>query len=379
MNRRIKSCTTPAQLCGLVLDEVKSFDEQNVPHALSRLAKMFRKRTKWLDEPSRRQTYAELLPAVDALTKRMLQLVGNYDSWDTSLSLWSYGQLGHHDEAALRALCDAALGVAPIFKPADCANTLVAFANLDFMHRELLKQLVVTVLDTLDDFQPGELAQVLWGFARVGCHPGEHFVEELVEAVQWRMQYYSTQELTMVLWSLVRLRHRPGLRFLQLAEGTLLQRLPHMAPVDVCVSVWTFAHLRYKAVRLLDEVPQAIAPQLHACKNSELCALVSAFATAHHFHRVMLEAVAAVAVPRLETISARDVAVLLWTYGAFHHRPAHPDFARAMAGALGARMRQFSPQGLAIVCKALAQLQWRSEPLMAELVAAAEAQLPGFK
>jgi hypothetical protein len=32
-----------------------------------------------------------------------------------------------------------------------------------------------------------------------------------------------------------------------------------------------------------------------------------------------------------------------------------------------------------MVVKALAQLQWRSEPLMVEVIAAAEAQLTAFK
>lgn len=90
----------------------------------------------------RARAAAELRPAVEALTKRMHQLIGNYDSWDTTLSLWAYAQLDHYDEGALRALCDAAVEVAPIFKPVDCANAVVAFAHLDYVHPELLRQIV---------------------------------------------------------------------------------------------------------------------------------------------------------------------------------------------------------------------------------------------
>lgn len=49
------------------------------------------------------------------------------------------------------------------------------------------------MLDTLDDFRPAEVAQVLWGMARLGVHPGATFLAEVVDAVQWRLQHYATQ------------------------------------------------------------------------------------------------------------------------------------------------------------------------------------------
>ncbi|KAG2427215.1 hypothetical protein HXX76_010931 [Chlamydomonas incerta] len=309
----------------------------------------------------------------------MHQLIGSYDSWDTTLSLWAYAQLDHYDEGALRALCDAAVEVAPIFKPVDCANAVVAFAHLDYVHPELLRQIVQTMLDTLDDYAPGEVCQVLWGFARLGVHPGHAFLAEVVDAVQWRLQGYGTQELDMVLWALVRLNYKPGPRFLRDVESVLLARLPHMAPCDIAIAVWSFARLRYKAVRFLDEVPAAIGPQLHNCRSAELCSLMSGFATAHHYHKSLLDAVADVLLSRLDGLTHHEMATALWTFGTFRHRPAHPDFAKQVAAALYARMRSFSPQGLAMVVKALAQLQWRSEPLMEQLIGAAEAKLTAFK
>ncbi|KAG2429447.1 hypothetical protein HYH02_014029 [Chlamydomonas schloesseri] len=390
LNRRIKSCHSPAQLAGLVLAEVGNFDQQNASHALSRLAKLYRGRRRGGYHPQQHPQHngggiadaraaAELRPAVEALTKRMHQLIGSYDPWDTTLSLWAYAQLDHYDEGALRALAEAAVAVAPILKPVDCANAVVAFAHLDYVHPELLRQIVQTVLDTLDDYQPGEVSQVLWGFARLGVHPGPGFLAEVVDAVQWRLAGYGTQELGMVLWALVRLGYKPGPRFLRQVEGLLLGRLPHMAPRDMAMATWCFARLRYKAVRWLDEVPAALGPQLRAASSAELCAVMSGFATAHHYHKALLDAVSEELLGRLEALSHQEVATALWTLGTFRHRPAHPDFARQVAAALYGRMRSFSPQGLAMVVKALAQLQWRSEPLLEALIAAAEAKLGGFK
>ncbi|EFJ48303.1 hypothetical protein VOLCADRAFT_91074 [Volvox carteri f. nagariensis] len=377
MNRRIKSCRSPASLVDLVQDEISNFDHQNVSHALSRLAKMFPGRTRGrphhhpsphvphaYNASARQQQLTELRPALKLLTRRMHQLIRNYDSWDVTLSLWSYAQLGYHDEHALRALCDAALAVAPLFKPVDCANSVVAFAYLDYLHTELLRQIVAVMLDSMDDFQPGEVCQVLWGFAKLGCHPGATLLHEVVATVHRNVRQYGTQELVLVLWALVRLGHKPGVRFLYDVETTLLQRLPHMAPPDLSLSVWTFAHLRYK---------------LRNCSNAELCSLVSGFGTAHHYHRMLLDAVAGVVLCRIETLTHQEVCVVLWTYGTFRHRPSNADFSKHMAATLYSRMPYFAPQGLAMIVKALAQLQWRSEPLLVALMAAAETKMNGFK
>ncbi|KAG2487301.1 hypothetical protein HYH03_014141 [Edaphochlamys debaryana] len=326
------------------------------------------------------QLQTELRPAVDAITRRIYQLIGTFDSWGASQSLWAYAELGWgHDELALRTLCEAALEVAPIFKPADCANAMMAFAKLDYVHEELLRQLVTTVLDTLNEFSPGEVAQVLWGFGRMRCHPGAPFLGEVMAAVQGRLQAYSTQELGMVLWGLARLGARPPPRFLRDTETVLLQRLGHLSPADMCMGVWSLSRLRYKPVRLLDEMPAALGPVLRSCQTRELLGIVSAFATAHHYHKVLLDDVAEVLVERMEDMTHHEVAVVLWTYGVFHHRPAHPDFGRVLAAELYGRMGGFSAQGLAMVAKALAQLQWRSEPLLVELAAAAATKIQAFK
>ncbi|GFR50194.1 hypothetical protein Agub_g12362, partial [Astrephomene gubernaculifera] len=386
MNRRIKSCDRAEQLASLVLEEVANFDQQNNTHALSRLAKLFRGSRQLLslsemvgNELPSAQVPPALLPAIQALTKRMYHLISSYDSWDATSSLWAYAQLGYVDEAAMDTLCNMALAMVHTFKPADCANVVVAFARMDYIHTELLRQLVPAVLDVIGECRPGEICQLLWAFARLGCHPGDLFLTEMVDAVHWHLDEYGNQELALVLWSLARLRHLPPLPFLAAAETHLLIRLPLLTPSDVCVSVWALPRLRYKAVRLLDELPAALLPRLPTLPNRELCGLVSAFATARHHHRVLLEAVAAEVLPRLPSLKPQELCIVLWTYGAFHHRPEHPDFARQLAGVLYDRMPQLSPQGLAMTAKALAQLRWRSGPLLAQLAGAAERQLAGFK
>jgi hypothetical protein len=48
-----------------------------------------------------------------------------------------------------------------------------------------------------------------------------------------------------------------------------------------------------QAVQLLDEVPAVLGPRLPGLRNSELCAVISGYANAHHYHRVSHRALAA--------------------------------------------------------------------------------------
>lgn len=41
-----------------------------------------------------------------------------------------------------------------------------------------------------------------------------------------------------------------------------------------------------QAVRLLDELPAAVVPELRSYGNRELCGLLTGYATAKHYHKV---------------------------------------------------------------------------------------------
>ena len=95
--------------------------------------------------------------------------------------------------------------------------------------------------------------------------------------------------------------------------------------------------------------------------------------------QVLLDAVAGAVQYRLDTMRPREVAVVAWAYGVFGHRPAPPEFSRSLAQALNKHMPDFTAQGLAMVAKAMALLQWRSDMLLQQLVALAEERVHEFK
>lgn len=148
-----RSCVSLSQLSSLVVDEVGSFDQANTACALNRLAKMYSARytslsqTNLLSGDEQQQARRELRPALEALTKRLSQVIYSCSAWDVSISLWSFAQLGWHDEATLQSLCEAALQLTPTFKPADCAQTVIAFTQIGYVHPELLRHIVTVGLD----------------------------------------------------------------------------------------------------------------------------------------------------------------------------------------------------------------------------------------
>ncbi len=147
-----RSCVSLSQLSSLVVDDVGSFDQANTACALNRLAKMYAARytslsqTNLLSGDEQQQARQELRPALEALTKRLTQIIYSCSAWDITVSLWSFAQLGWHDEATLQSLCDAALQLTPTFKPVDCAQTVTAFTQIGYVHPELLRHIVTVGL-----------------------------------------------------------------------------------------------------------------------------------------------------------------------------------------------------------------------------------------
>lgn len=386
MNRRIKGCKALKPLTELIRQDIAGFDSVNTSFALYKLGRLHSDTLHGLAALGReqlnshRQTYREdVLPAAEALTARLHQVIQDFEPWDTTLSLRAYAALRHYDEATISLLCNRALETSLLLKPIDCANAMVCLAELGFRPQELLKQIVRAMLDNIEECNPVEVANVMWGFARLQCHPGPVFLGAVAHKVSWQAQQFSSQELVTVLWSLVRLNHDVDERILRNTEVVLVGRLQYLAPQELSMAAWSFARLNYKAVDFLDELPQYAIPQLNSFKSEELCFLLSGYGFARHFHRVLLDAVAGTVQYRLDTMRPREVAVVAWAYGVFGHRPAPPEFSRSLAQALKKHMPDFTAQGLAMVAKAMALLQWRSDMLLQQLVELAEERMHEFK
>jgi hypothetical protein len=176
-----------------------------------------------------------------------------------------------------------------------------------------------------------------------------------------------------------------------------------MRPQDMAMSLWALGKLRYKAAWLLDELPLSLGAWLHAFSPRDVCCVLHGYAAARHYHKGVMEAAAALLHPRLPTLTLDELITTLQAYSVFQHRPlSQPAFLPALAEVLHARLRgrggggnsnshssssggrmahagNARPQTYALIAKACANLQFRPEPLLADVVAAAAVRLHDFK
>ena len=83
---------------------------------------------------------------------------------------------------SLQAMSDAACVISRGFNPQNLANTLWGFAKLDHLPGEqLLQELSVCILRELPRFSAQNTSNMLWAFARLGHNPGPELLDAAAE------------------------------------------------------------------------------------------------------------------------------------------------------------------------------------------------------
>eukprot|EP00955_Chlamydomonas_euryale_P115631 366366-Chlamydomonas_euryale.AAC.14 len=160
------SAASASQLAELIAAEAGCFDSVNVSHALSRLAKAAQASSGAAGARALRSSV--LLPSAQLLLAQLPRVVGDFDAWDATLSLWSLGWLRLQDAAAIRALCRRARALVATFRPADCAMAVAGFARLGTADTQLLQVVPHVLMAQLDKVRQSACtrmpAQVVPGF-----------------------------------------------------------------------------------------------------------------------------------------------------------------------------------------------------------------------
>lgn len=74
--------------------------------------------------------------------------------------------------------------------------------------KELMSEVARHAEACLSDFTPQGLANLLWGFARVGMQPSQRWMDAYLGTCQNQLSGFKPQELSVVLWSLARLKFK---------------------------------------------------------------------------------------------------------------------------------------------------------------------------
>ncbi len=303
-------------------------------------------------------------------------------------------------------------------KPSEVMQVLWGFAKLRVAQapgRPFLEAICEYIASSMHAYGSTELACVLWALARLRFYPGRLFLQHAEALMLRRLRAACASSRDALTSSPPATTHsklsnpydtsdvtghqRNGAVTSHVQQGAsnsteqqhMGQRRPArrqaswLAPrpapdprmltsQDASLCLWAFGQLRYKAALLLDELPLCLGAWLPQFSTSSLCALLTGYTHARHYHHGVMEALASFLTPRLHTLSTGELTILLWSYGMFHHRPAaEPRFLSMLSNQLHAHLLAPSgpgprPQTLALIAKSCANLQFRPEPLLQQVV-----------
>ena len=176
--------------------------------------------------------------------------------------------------------------------------------------------------------------------------------------------------------TLVGLDGETGALFAAVAEAAVRGGLISFEPQNLANTAWAFATAGQRAPVLLDAIAAAAVPRLRDFNPQGLANTAWAFATAGHLAPALLDAIAVAAVPRLREFVPQNLANTAWAFATAGH--AAPALLDAIAAAAVPRLRDFNPQGLANTAWAFATAGHAAPALLDAISAVAMPRLHDF-
>ena len=248
------------------------------------------------------------------------------------------------------------------FDPQNLANLAWAYAKAGHHTAPALLDAIAAaaVRGGLRDFNPQHLVNTTWAFAKAGRAAPTLFDAIATAAVRRGLRDFTPQELANTSWAFATAGHAAPTFFDAIATEAVRGGLRDFSPQDLANVAWAFAKVGHVAPTLLDAIAtDTVRGGLRDFKPQELCMTAWAFATAGHAAPVLLDAIATEAVRRgLRDFNPQDRANTAWAFAvADHPAPALLD-SDAFVQQLWAAERSFATDDL----RQLHQWQlWREE------------------
>jgi len=213
-----------------------------------------------------------------------------------------------------------------------CVSTIAwSCAKLQVTNTELLSVITNAALQWMTLFKPFELANVLWGMAKLQLGLADGFFSSAHDYIIEHASLFSTRSLSMVAWAFATIRFKScrGLMYkMANAFASGLQDEGSVNPVTVTKMVWALATARVNVRKeTLLHVADAAVGVLRAFKAPELSITLWAFARLSCCHeRLFTQAAQLLCTsPHLqEDIHSQGIANLLWAF-ARHAQACYPD------------------------------------------------------
>lgn len=128
--------------------------------------------------------------------------------------------------------------------PQDISHLLLSFGRLGLQMGQIATKLSDVAGQSLAQFKTQEIVSMLWGYAKLGIHPGNYLINSVTNEVQCRHRQFKTAELCILLWSttVIHCWNKTSLAFLAI-ELSRPERRNSMQTQCFANTTWAFGKI----------------------------------------------------------------------------------------------------------------------------------------
>lgn len=306
-------------------------------------------------------------PLVDKLTK-----AEHTQPYDIAISLWCFATLGDYSPRIFMMLLQRAMALMPRLSPTDLAHLMWACAKVDHKSSVIvLDAVATTALEKLPDFEPREIAQLLWGMYHTKIYDAA-LLRACVVRLKAEATFFQSSEIVMCMYTFTRFKYLPAKKsgMYQAALSVLLEpsRQPALNTQDVSNTLWALARASiHVEPAQLDTLAELALQRVSLFSPQELACTAYAFGKMQHSHPVLMQAVSQRALHERSVFSNQELCLVLWALSKLGISPGEQQLA-AFASEFGDRMPMLPPLTISNMIKAFAKLQYTpNEDLMNQI------------
>ena len=198
------------------------------------------------------------------------------------------------------------------FQPQEIANTAWGFAKTDFIERPLFLAIVAAALTRLGKFNPQELANTVWAFAMGGVAAETLFEAVAVEAV-WQIRDFNVHDMAAAVWAFATMGVAAQTMFNTIALEAP-RRIRDFKKQDMSQMVWAFATAGLAALTLFEAIAVEARSWIWKFDPPEIANTVWGFATAGVAPQTFFDAIAAQALRCIRGFTPQELTNTIWAF-----------------------------------------------------------------
>jgi len=228
-------------------------------------------------------------------------------------------------------------------------------ANLQVCRRPLLMALADIASRNINDFQPYELSNLLWAYAKLSLHPSDLLASVSKRLMTRQRGEIKVQCLSTIAWSFATLGCQDATVFASLSYE-LRSFASVMKPLEISNSLWAFAKNRFQDQELFKTLGDAAAQDAVASLFSaqEMSSTVWAFATVGLQHPELFSQIGIQCILRREQLTPQGISNILWSFAKLQV-PTDPDLFKLLLDRAMKNLDGYKPEELSALAWAAAQ------------------------